>query len=62
MKLDQQLRAAIAKLRSPADVYEIRLEDGEKPVTIRQRLLLWLRAWELRSLYVSTATALSSGS
>jgi len=39
MELDQQLRAAVAKLRSPADVYEIRLEDGEKPITIRQRLL-----------------------
>ena len=39
MKLDQQLRAAIAKIRSTADVYEIRLEDGEKPITIRQRLL-----------------------
>jgi hypothetical protein len=39
MKLDQQLRAAIAKIRSTADVYEVRLEDGEKPITIRQRLL-----------------------
>jgi hypothetical protein len=37
--LDAKLRAAIAKLRSPADVYEIELEDGEKPFTIRQRLL-----------------------
>ena len=37
--LDAQLRAAIAKIQSPADVFEIRLEDGEKPITIRQRLL-----------------------
>jgi hypothetical protein len=39
LELDAQLRAAIAKIRTPADVYEIRLEDGEKPLTIRQRLL-----------------------
>jgi hypothetical protein len=39
LELDQQLRAALAKLRSPADVYEIRLEDGEKSINIRQRLL-----------------------
>jgi uncharacterized protein YxjI len=40
MELDQKLRAAIAKLRSAADVYEIRLEGGEKSITVRQRLLL----------------------
>lgn len=39
LECEQQLRAAIAKIRSPADVFEIRLEDGEKPITIRQRLL-----------------------
>ena len=39
LELDAQLRAAIAKIRSPADVYEIRLEGDEKPITIRQRLL-----------------------
>ena len=39
LEQDQQLRAAIAKLRAPADVYEISLEADEKPITVRQRLL-----------------------
>jgi hypothetical protein len=38
-ELDAQLRAAMAKLQSPVDVYEIRLEEGEKPFIIRGRLL-----------------------
>jgi hypothetical protein len=39
LECEQQLRAAIAKIRSPADVFEVRLEGDEKPITIRQRLL-----------------------
>ena len=38
-RLDRKLKAAIAKLRTPADVYEVRLDQGEKPITIRGRLL-----------------------
>ena len=35
---DHQLQAAISKLRSAADVYEIGLEAGEKSIAIRQKL------------------------
>ena len=36
---EQQLRAAIAKIKTPADVFEVRLDGDEKPITIRQRLM-----------------------
>jgi hypothetical protein len=36
---EQQLRAAVAKIKTPADVFEIRLDDDEKPITIRARIL-----------------------
>ena len=36
---EQQLRVAIGKLHSASDVFEIQLEDDEKPITIRQRLV-----------------------
>jgi hypothetical protein len=32
-------KAVLSKLGGPDDVYEVRLEAGEKPATIRQRLL-----------------------
>ncbi len=32
-------KSVLSKLNGPDDVYEVRLEDGEKAATIRQRLL-----------------------
>ncbi len=32
-------KQVLSKLNGPEDVYEVRLEAGEKPATIRQRLL-----------------------
>ena len=32
-------RSVVSKLSGPDDVFEIRLEPGEKPATIRQRLM-----------------------
>ena len=35
----RRMRAMIAKLTDPAQVYEVAFEPGEKPLTVRQRLL-----------------------
>jgi hypothetical protein len=35
----KKLRAMIDKLTDPSQVYEVILEAGEKPLTVRQRLL-----------------------
>ena len=36
---EQMRRSVVARLQGPDDVFEIRLEAGEKAATIRQRLL-----------------------
>jgi hypothetical protein len=36
---ERQFRKLIANLTGPAEVYEIRLDPNEKPITVRQRLL-----------------------
>ena len=36
--LDAQLRRVINRLAGPGDVFEIGLEEGEKAITVRQRI------------------------
>lgn len=36
---ERQIERMVRKLASPEDVFEIDLSDGEKPATIRQRIL-----------------------
>ena len=39
LKQEGQFRRMVGKLSDPASVFEIRLDQDEKPLTVRQRLL-----------------------